>query len=161
MFVQDFQVIEPQYWQVVEQLTADAQALLVGALDGARSEGERLRVRVGPPGWPAIVAKTVEIHPGPLRVYGDGVLLAFSWEASGSASLFPRLDADLEVAPLGAEGTQLILRARYEPPWGVLGRGVDKVLLHRVAESTVRAFLARICAGLTAGVASQSGPGPA
>ncbi|MHB1787269.1 MAG: hypothetical protein ACYCS7_14220, partial [Acidimicrobiales bacterium] len=96
---------------------------------------------------------------GPLRAHGDGVLLAFSWDALGSTSLFPRLDADFEAAPLGMGRTQLVLRARYEPPGGALGRGVDRLLLHRVAESTLRAFLDRVCVGLADGVTLPSGQG--
>ncbi len=149
MFLQDFQEVDRPWEVVVARLTADTDALLAGALDTARSEDEQLRARVGPPGWPAMLAKTVAIHPGSVRSYGDTVLLAFSWEATTGTSLFPRLDADLEVAPMGPGRTQLALRARYEPPGGALGRGVDQLLLHRLAESTIRAFLLRICAGLT------------
>ena len=153
MFLQDFQEVDRPWEEVVARLTADTDALLAGALDTARSEDEQLRARVGPPGWPAMLAKTVAIHPGSVRSYGDTVLLAFSWEATTGTSLFPRLDADLEVAPMGPGRTQLALRARYEPPGGALGRGVDQLLLHRLAESTIRAFLLRICAGLTGEVA--------
>ncbi|MCU1493620.1 MAG: hypothetical protein JWO62_1384 [Acidimicrobiaceae bacterium] len=159
MFIQDFQIIERRYDELVVALTAKAQALLGDALDTARFEGERLRVKVGPPGWPALVGKTVKIRPGRLRAHGDGVLLAFSWEAHGGASLFPRLDADLAVAPLGMGQTQIVLRARYEPPGGALGRNVDRLLLHRVAESTLRAFLERLCSGLDGREASPRAAG--
>lgn len=148
MFLQDFQVVDRPFGEVVERFTVDAEALLGGALDTARSEGERLRVRVGPPTWPALVAKTVEIRSGPVRVHGGSMLLPFTWEASGGASLFPRLDADIGAAPLGADRTEVVLRGSYDPPGGALGRAVDQLLLHRVAQSTVRAFLTTVCEGL-------------
>jgi hypothetical protein len=161
MFVQDFQVVDRTYDEVQARLGDDVAGLLGRALDSARAEGENLRARVGPPSWPMLLAKTVEISPGPLRVHADRVLMAFSWEASGTSSLFPQLDADLEAAPLGADRTQLALRARYEVPGGLLGRGVDHLLLHRVAESTIRAFLNQICEALEGRTGRTPGRGRA
>ncbi|MGH9114912.1 MAG: hypothetical protein ACRDWW_03690 [Acidimicrobiales bacterium] len=146
MFAQDFLVIDRPYDQVLSCLNADA--LFEAAFEGARAEGASLRARVGPAGWPAVFSKTMEIRSGPLRYYGDSALIPFSWVAPEGESLFPRLDADLEVAPFGSGQTQLVLRARYAPPGGALGRGLDRVLLHRLAESTLRAFLTGICTTL-------------
>jgi hypothetical protein len=44
----------------------------------------------------------------------------------------------------------LILSASYVPPLGELGWRLDRALLHRVAESTVRSFLLRLAASLEA-----------
>ncbi|MDA8291331.1 MAG: hypothetical protein M0Z33_06570 [Actinomycetota bacterium] len=145
VFVLDSEVVDQAFETIVARVRTDADLLLGGALDSARAEGERLRGRVGPPGWPVAFAKEVEIERGPVRVLHDHVLLAFSWTATAAASLFPQLDADLEIAPYGLAQTEVLLRARYEPPGGTIGRGVDQLLLRRVAESTLRAFLARIC----------------
>jgi len=60
------------------------------------------------------------------------------------------MSADLEIAPLDAELTQLTLRGRYEPPLGAVGRRLDRLLMHRVAEASVRAFLGRLVATLSA-----------
>ena len=78
---------------------------------------------------------------GPVRNHGDVTLLAFSWQATGSGSLFPALDADLELSPVGDGRTEMTLMGRYQPPGGALGRRVDELLLHRLADATVRAFL--------------------
>lgn len=145
VFVQDFQLIDRPYNVVVGRLRDDPSALLADALGSARTEGEHLRARVGPPGWPDVLTKTVTVHPGPLRDRGDSVLLAFAWESPHAGGLFPRLDADLEVAPFGAAGVRVTLRARYEPPGHRVGTAADQLLLHRVAESTLRAFLVRLC----------------
>jgi hypothetical protein len=150
VFVQDFLVIDCPFERVLSLLeqARGPDALLEVALEGARAEGESLRAKVGPARWPAVLSKTVEIRSGPLRHHGDSVLVPFRWAASEGLSLFPRLDADLEVAPFGPAQAQVVLRARYEPPGGALGRGLDRVLLHRLAESTLRAFLAAICAAV-------------
>lgn len=157
MFVQDFEVVDHPYDQVLSCLSDcdGPESLLGAAFVGARSYGESLRAKVGPAGWPPAFAKAVEVGCGSLRHHGDGTLIPVTWQASGGPSLFPRLDADLEVAPLGPQQTQLVLRARYEPPGGALGRGLDRMLLHRVAESTVRAFLSAICGALERAVKAQ------
>jgi len=150
VFVQDFLVIAQPYEQVLSLLEQPQgpDALLGVALEGARAEGESLRAKVGPARWPAVFSKTVEIRSGPLRHHGDSALVPFHWAAPEALSLFPRVDADLEVAPFGPVQTQVVLRARYEPPGGALGRSLDRVLLHRLAESTLRAFLVGVCATL-------------
>ena len=61
--------------------------------------------------------------------------------AGGTA---PRLDADIELGSLGEDRTQLAISARYRPPLRVVGRAEDRVLLHRVAEATVKDFLDRL-----------------
>jgi len=148
MFVQDFQMIERPFDDVAERLRADPNRLLTEAVGVAQDDGEHLRARVGPASWPAPLARTVEVRPGPLRTYGDGVILAFEWDSPRAASLFPHLDADLDFAPFGPERTQATLRVRYQPPGGVIGRRADQLLLHRIAEATIRSFLVQICAAL-------------
>lgn len=72
------------------------------------------------------------------------------WEAVHFPSLFPVLEGDLEFAPLGGPQCRMILSASYVAPLGELGRRLDKALLHRVAESTVRSFLVRLATALEA-----------
>jgi hypothetical protein len=84
-----------------------------------------------------------------------------TWEPLGLDGLFPRLDADLEVGPLGQDRTQLAISARYRPPLGVLGQAIDRVLLHRVAEATVKDFLDRVGQAIAGQVAvARAGTSP-
>ena len=152
MFLQDFTTIDRSYADVVAYLAAGPGRVLGAAVDWTRVEGERLKVRVCPAGWPVALAKAVDVQLGPIRAHEDTTLIGFTWQAAGGASLFPRLDADLEVAPFGTDRTNLTLRATYHPPAGILGRRVDDLLLHRLAESTIRAFLDSVAANLRAGV---------
>jgi hypothetical protein len=144
-FLQDFQMVERPYPLVIDRLSGDPRALLAGALEDARVAGEHLLVVVGPADWPPVLAKAVAINLGELRFHNGCLLVAFRWEATRGASLFPVLEGDLEVAPLGAEQTQLVLRAHYDPRGGPVGNRPDRLLLHRVAEATVRAFLVHLC----------------
>jgi hypothetical protein len=66
------------------------------------------------------------------------------WSASGRVGVFPALDADLEVAELEDGRCQLAISARYEPPLGAVGRAIDRALLARVAEATLKDFLDRV-----------------
>jgi hypothetical protein len=75
--------------------------------------------------------------------------LPLTWEPVGLEGLLPRLDATIEVGPLGEGRTQLAISARYRPPMGVVGQAVDRVLLHRVAEATVKDFLDRLGRAIT------------
>jgi uncharacterized membrane protein len=82
------------------------------------------------------------------------VSLPLTWEPIGLEGLLPRLDANLELGSLGGDRTQLAISARYRPPLGALGRAVDRVLLHRVAEATLKDFLDRLGQAI---VLSQTG----
>jgi hypothetical protein len=85
----------------------------------------------------------------PFRI-ASKTILPMSWQATGAEKLFPSLEADVEVAALGASRTQLSVSARYRPPLGPVGRVIDKALLHRVAEATIKDFLDRAGEALTA-----------
>lgn len=148
MFVQDFMIIDRPSGEVVALLQGDAGSLLGEALEAAGAGLDHLRIKVGPGSWPALLAKTVKVQLGPVRRHGEVTLLAFSWQATGPGSLFPVLDADLEVSPLGDQRSELALHGRYEAPGGSLGRSVDRLLLHRLADATVRAFLSHLAARL-------------
>jgi hypothetical protein len=75
--------------------------------------------------------------------------LPLTWEPLGLDGLLPRLEADIEIGPLGQDRTQLAISARYRPPLGAVGRTIDRVLLHRVAEATLKDFLDRVGAAIT------------
>jgi hypothetical protein len=109
----------------------------------AEARGQQLLAEVGfgPPG--ARIGKRVELQFGEPVRFPSKAILPMSWKPAGLDSLFPRLDADVEVGELGPERTQLSISARYTPPLGSLGRVLDRALLHRVAEATVKDFLDR------------------
>jgi hypothetical protein len=148
MFVQDFVTIDGAYLDVAIHLVADPVTLLHSAVGPTRREGEQFKARVAPASWPAVLAKTVNVHVEAVRQFEDSVIVGFAWEAAGGASLFPRLDGDLEVAPFGSERTNVTIRGTYRPPAGLIGRQLDELVLHRLAEATVRAFLSNVCACL-------------
>jgi len=119
------------------------------AVDAAsRGEGLLAEVGIGPPGRRVGLPVTVRLGD-PIR-FPSKTLLPMTWEPVKEGSRFPTLDADIEVGPLGPERTQLSINGRYQPPLGRLGRAVDRVLLHRVAEATVKDFLDRVAKAVQA-----------
>lgn len=74
--------------------------------------------------------------------------MPLKWSATGPTVLFPVMEADLEIAPLGAHQSQLSFSGSYDPPLGSVGRQLDRLLLHQLAEATVRALLKRLVSEL-------------
>jgi hypothetical protein len=107
------------------------------------------------------VSKLVRVQARELTWTDTTAGLALRWEATGAGGgLFPVLDADLTLAPDGV-GTVLRLAGVYRPPMGPLGQALDRTILHRVAEGTIRIFLARVAAQLAdQSVANGAGPFP-
>ncbi|MBV8445626.1 MAG: hypothetical protein JOZ92_06890 [Candidatus Dormibacteraeota bacterium] len=156
MLIQDFVQIERRFDEVAAALLADPAKVLYGAADTAYSQGERLSMRLTPSLSHPRIGKRVHVDLGrPLRT-DDRVVVPLHWWASGATALFPRLDADLEIAPLGAQQTQLTLMGRYDPPFSVVGRHADSLLLHRVAEGCVRTFLTLVALRVGSAESPQS-----
>ena len=86
----------------------------------------------------------VRVTLGQPRDRGDALVVPLAWDPSGFARFLPGLEGDVELAPLGPSQCRLTLSCSYVPPFGELGRQLDRALLHRVAQSTLRSFLARV-----------------
>jgi hypothetical protein len=137
-----------------------AENWLTALASAAEEDGEVLRLQIGPTWAGGRVTREVEATVGPARDRGAACVVPLAWKATGMAGLFPVLDGDLELAPLGSNRCRLTLSASYLPPLGDLGRALDRALLHRVAQSTVRSFLARVAANLEAGDDDPAAPVP-
>ncbi len=128
----------------VEALVRTPERWIPALASSADDHGHRLLMEVGFPVGPRRVGKRVAIDLGePVRTAGR-TWLPISWRATGPRELFPALEGELEVAPVGTNVTQLGLSARYEPPFGLLGKTLDRALLHRIAEATIRDFVERV-----------------
>ena len=124
-------------------LTRDGSLLSVS--EDAYGEGITGLVRVGPLGCAPGVSRLVEVHARELTGSDHTARLALRWSATGPGGrLFPALDADLTLRSAGEQATVLALVGAYRPPLGVVGAGLDRAILHRVAAATIRAFLRRV-----------------
>ena len=59
-------------------------------------------------------------------------------------ALSPALDADIKLIRAGEDAAVLAVSGVYRPPLGDLGAGLDRVVLHRFARTTIRTFTHRI-----------------
>jgi hypothetical protein len=155
MFVGDEVLLEIGFALARQRLARLSES---GALFGPSEDayGPSL-TRVGVAG----VSKLVRVQARELSWTDMSAGLALRWEATGAGGgLFPVLDADLRLAPDGV-GTVLRLAGAYRPPMGPLGQALDRTILHRLADATIRTFLARVAAQLAdQPVANGAGPFP-
>ncbi len=132
---------------------------LADLASAAEQDGEALRLQIGPTWIGGLVSREVEVTLGPMRERGEARVVPIEWGASGFAGMFPVLNGDLELAAIGSRDCRLSLDASYHPPLGDLGRALGRALLHRVAQSTVRSFLARVATGLETDNGNRHTPG--
>jgi hypothetical protein len=143
--------------RVEEVLTAGPRRLLATLAEGANHRGEELLAEVGF-GERIRMKRDVLIELGSPARSSSKTVFPLRWQASGHPGLFPALDADLEVAPLGDARTQLAMSARYVPPFGAVGRAIDRALLSRVAEATLKDFLDRLGVAILESTVATDGP---
>lgn len=90
----------------------------------------------------------VEFGAARLRTGPKRTLLPVSWASTGGPPLFPRMEGTLAIEALDHDMGRLTLSANYDPPLGQLGAALDRVLLHHLAEATIRDFLERLASQL-------------
>jgi hypothetical protein len=146
--VYDFIRIPLPVAQVRHRLFVAVSELWQQVAEAAYDEGEELLSRVGPFGPVPGLSKAVSVHVGKVRDRGEGFVVPLRWSATGPTELFPVMEADLEISPLGEDESQMRLSGSYDPPLGSVGRQLDRLLLHQLAEATVRAFLSQLVAAL-------------
>lgn len=146
MFVHYYTLVEVPLGVVEQRLDA-----LRGDLDEwagiAYREGESLRAKVGPnvDGF----AKEVKLEIGAPEIHRKGLVYPIRWVATGAGALFPTMSADLVLAHVGLTRTKITFEGTYEPPMGPLGRVIDRIVLGRFADSTVKDWVDRIARALT------------
>lgn len=131
---------------------------LAAASGDAYEAGLAGLIRVGPFGDVPVASKLVRVRALEPVLRDDVAMLALRWEATGPAGgMFPVLDADLTVMPAGEGQTLLRLDGAYRPPLGLIGAGLDRIVLRRVATATIRSLLTRIAEALAS---PRPQPGP-
>jgi hypothetical protein len=158
MLVYDFIQIPLPVAQVRDHLLSAVPNIWQQAALAAYDEGEDLLGRVGPFGPVPGLSKAVSVHVSSVRVRGESFVAQLRWSASGPTELFPVMEADLEIAPMGTHQSQLGFSGSYDPPLGSFGRQLDRLLLHQLAEATVRAMLRQLVAALVVEPAPELAP---
>jgi len=135
-------LIDPRHpWSV--EADGDGRALLqrAGFKVGPLPVYKRVRLRVG---WLPGIEATARL------------MVPVTWEAIGGPPIFPAMQGTLHVGPEGPSATRLTLNASYDPPLGRLGEGMDRVVMHRLAQITMSDFVTRLAAALAIVVGATS-----
>ena len=143
IFIEEFVDIDRPFDAIRDVFTGNSEWLAPLA-SAAAQDGESLRMRIGPSWAAGLVTREVEVLLGPPRPRDDTIFRSLAWKASELHSLFPLLDGEIELAPIGDDSCRVSVAVVYTPPLGGLGARIDRALLHRVAASTVRSFVSRL-----------------
>ena len=73
-----------------------------------------------------------------------GTRLLLEWEAATMPGLFPLMKGELSVYPLTSTETQLDFSGVYEPPFGAVGKTMNAIVGHRIAEVSVHRFVSDV-----------------
>jgi hypothetical protein len=157
-----YDYVNHPYEQVRDALTHDAlvvfQSATKAAASRARSVAAELRVDIGGIALEAdivIHVKNIE-EKGPEAMSAPRTRLRLEWEAARMPGLFPFMQADLAIYPLTSTETQLDFSGVYQPPLGPLGKAVNAVVGHRIAEVSVHRFVSDVAGYLRQTLAKHS-----
>src|ERR1035437_3440071 len=87
------------------------------------------------------IQRDVKVETISPMVVGQSLFCPIKWYSSNHKELFPIMDGDIIVSPLGKDLTQLSINAQYTPPLAWVGKLADKALFHRIGEATLADFL--------------------
>ena len=142
-----YDYVNHRYEAVRDAVVKDPVALFRAATKSASSRAEAVAValRVDIAGVEVskdvvVAVKKVAEEPGKAKK-PQRTVLTLEWEAAKSPRLFPFMQAELAIYPLTATETQLDLRGEYEPPLGPLGKALNSLVGHRIAEASVHRLL--------------------
>jgi hypothetical protein len=148
--IHSYDYVNHPYQQVRDALSKDAPAVFQSATKAAaaraQSVASELRLDLGGIAIQAdirVSVNHVEEKP-PEGISGPETRLQLEWEAATMPRLFPFMRAELAIYPLTSTETQLDFQGVYEPPFGALGKAVNAVVGHRIAEASVHRFVSDV-----------------
>ncbi|HEX3759570.1 MAG TPA: hypothetical protein VHW23_12735 [Kofleriaceae bacterium] len=158
-----FDYVNRPYEQVREALSASALAIFErstrSAGDRTHDVGAELRVRVGAVEIAAdITIEVIEVPGARSPANRPATRLNLTWRSRRRPGLFPEMTASLWAYALAPRETQLELIGSYDPPLGLIGDALDAIALHRLAEESVRGFLADVAAYLSTELPEVAAP---
>lgn len=155
-----YDYVNHPYAQARDALNRDALAVFQSATKAAasraRSIASELRVDIGGIRVEAdirISVKNIE-EKFSEAMSAPVTRLQLEWEAATTPRLLPLMKAELSIYPLTATETQLDFTGLYEPPLGALGKAVNAIIGHRIAEVSVHRFVSDVAGHLRQTLAS-------
>jgi hypothetical protein len=143
MFVRYFMNLDVPFEEAEAALLADPSAWLPGLVEETDAAGLHRLTSVGFSIGLHLRKRVEVVVEAALRVPGRTVV-PLRWSTGAEHSPLPAMEGDLELAPFGPGASHLAMSGRYTPPYGAIGEALDRALLNRVAEATVRDFVQRV-----------------
>ncbi len=149
-----YDYVNHPYKGVRDALSHDALAVFQSATKAAayraQSVASELHVDIGGLGIKTDIKISVknvqeEILHG---LSGPATRLLLAWEAATMPRLFPLMEAEISIYPLTPTETQLDFSGVYKPPFGAMGKTVNAIVGHRIAEVSVHRFINDVAAYL-------------
>lgn len=159
MFLKSYTELPVSFVDVQAAILRRPRPWLDGLADVASQDGERMLVEVGLEVRGRAVARSAWLEVGEPLTTDRTASLPLRLRLQEHERLFPSLEGSLDAAWLGPACTHLALTVQYDPPFGILGRSVDRALLHRVAEAVARHFLETVAKRLTVQSPAEVAPG--
>jgi hypothetical protein len=153
MFADDEIEVDARYELAVARLTQLVDPHVWHAMsESVYEHGLETLLRVGPFGGSRGLSKLVRVQALPPVTQDGGTHVALRWVATGHCGdLFPALDADLGLTPVGGQRSRLRLVGSYRPPLGRAGAVLDRAVMHHIATATIRALLRQVAYLITSG----------
>jgi hypothetical protein len=142
-----YDYVNHPYERVRDALRQDAltvfQAATKAAASRAQSVAAELHVDIGGIGVKTDIRISVKkVEEKVLDAMSTPTTrLLLEWEAATLPRLFPLMEGELFIYPLTATETQLDFSGHYEPPFGAVGKAMNAIVGHRVAEVSVHRFV--------------------
>ncbi|MGB9433102.1 MAG: hypothetical protein WBQ89_12730 [Candidatus Acidiferrum sp.] len=142
-----YDYVNHPYERVRDVLKQDALTVFQSATKAAASRAQsiaaELHVDIGGVGVKADIRISIKnVEEKVLDAMSTPVTrLLLEWEAATKPGLFPLMKAELSIYPLTATETQLDFWGLYEPPFGTVGKAMNAIVGHRIAEVSVHRFI--------------------
>jgi ribosome-associated toxin RatA of RatAB toxin-antitoxin module len=145
--IRSYDYVNRQYDLVRDILNQNALTVFQSATKAATARAESVAAELHVDFAGIGVKADIKIHvKGIEETASDGIVnastrLLLEWEAANLPRLFPLMHGELSVYPLTGTETQLDFSGTYEPPLGAVGKTINAIAGHRIAEASVHSFV--------------------
>jgi hypothetical protein len=131
--------IRGTYWHAAAILKLDVDSIIREPLD-------ELRFEIGS----GAITRRVESQVGAVVTEHANLRVPLHWAAAEHPNLFPVMDGALRISDVAGSQIELRLVGEYRIPMGAIGAVADALAGRRVAEKSLRGFLAEVAHRLQA-----------
>jgi hypothetical protein len=144
-----YDYVNRPYAQIRDVLSKDALAVFQSATKAAAARAQsiasELRVDIGGVAVQADILISINnIEEETSETAAPVTRLQLEWQAAKMPRVFPLMKAELSIYPLTASEAQLDFSGVYEPPLGAVGKALNAIVGHRIAEVSVHRFVSDV-----------------